>query len=114
MNKSSPYIRYLTSLELLKSKSRVRNLDSTEDLLLNSIMLDDSAGRSIFVGDLLKKIILGSQATLHGRLKNLKTLGYVKLVTQKDARMKRVVPTSKAHHRFEAFSECMKRATKAA
>jgi hypothetical protein len=54
-------------------------------------MVDDSVGHPIFVGDLLRLNLLGSKATLHGRLKNLRSIGYIKLIEQDDARKKRVV-----------------------
>jgi hypothetical protein len=111
MKKPNSYIRFLKLVEILNSKSKLRVLDSIEKHLLNSIMLDDHAGQSILVGDLLKLSLLGSQATLHGRLKNLCSIGYIKLVEQDDARKKRVVPTNQAYKFFEALSECMLKAS---
>ena len=73
-------------------------------------MLDDQENHAVFVSDLLGLRALGSQATLHGRLKNLRYLGYVDFITQVDARRKRVVPTSQAYSRFEMLSGCMERA----
>lgn len=110
MKKPNAYIRFLDLVELLNSKSKIRNLDSIEKHLLNNIMLDDHAGQSILVGDLLKLHLLGSQATLHGRLKNLLSVGYIQLVPQEDGRKKRVVPTNQAHQFFGALSGCMLRA----
>jgi hypothetical protein len=111
MKKPNSYIRFLKLVEILNSKSKFRGLDSIEKHLLNSIMLDDQAGQSILVGDLLKLSLLGSQATLHGRLKNLRSIGYIKLVEQDDARKKRVVPTNQAYKFFEALSVCMLKAS---
>ncbi len=73
-------------------------------------MLDDQENRAVFVSDLLGLRALGSQATLHGRVKNLRYLGYIDLITQVDARRKRVVLTNQAHKRFEMLSDCMERA----
>ena len=53
MIKPNVYLRFLNLVEALNPKSNIRGLDSTENQLLNSIMLDDNEGRSIFVGDLL-------------------------------------------------------------
>jgi hypothetical protein len=110
MRKPNSYIRFLNLVELLNSKSKIRALDSTERLLLNNIMLNDQAGTSVFVGDLLGLKMIGSQATLHGRLKNLRLMGYVKLVEQDDARRKKVVLTNQAYKFFELLSKCMTRA----
>ncbi len=112
MTKSNVYLRFLNLVEAFNPKSNIRGLDSTENLLLNSIMLDDNEGRSVFVGDLLRQHSLGSQATLHVRVKNLCRLGYIELITQSDARRKRVMPTRLAYKRFEMLSGCLWRAAK--
>ncbi len=110
MKKPNLYIRFLKLAEALNSKSNIRKLDSTEDQLLDNIMVDDHEGRSVFVGDLLGLKDLGSQATLHGRVKNLRYLGYIELITQDDARRKRVMPTLLAYKRFELLSACVEQA----
>ena len=81
MKKPNVYIRFLKLVETLNSMSNIRKLDSIEMQLMDSIMLDDEAGRSSFVGDLLGLKAIGSQATLHGRVKNLRHLGYIDLIT---------------------------------
>lgn len=105
------YIRFLNLLEVLNSKNKTRSLDSIEKHLLNSIMLDDHAGQSILVGDVLKLHQIGSQATLHGRLKNLLSIGYIQFVPQEDGRKKRIMPTNRAYKFFGELSELMLRAT---
>lgn len=104
------YIRFLKLLHILDSKSTIRKLDSIERQLLDSILLDDVDGNIVLVGDLLRLTPLGSQATLHGRITNLSKLGYIKLVTQGDARRKRVMLTTQAYKRFEQLSGCIKKA----
>ncbi len=110
MIKPNVYIRFLDFVAVLDSKCTLKTLDPTENLLLNIVMRDDQARRSIFVGDLIGLRLLGSQAMLHKRVMNLRSMGYIKLVIQDDARKKRVMPTLQAYKRFEAFSRCMKRA----
>jgi DNA-binding MarR family transcriptional regulator len=56
---------------------------------------------------------LGSQATLHGRLKNLSAMGYIKMVANEDGRKKEVVPTKIAIKRYEEMSKCLDKAVKA-
>ena len=112
MTKPNSYIRFLNFVDILNSKSGTRKLDSIENSLLNSIMIGDHAGRLIFVGDLLRLKSFGSQATLHGRIKNLHSLGYISLITQDDARKKRVVPTKLSYKRVESLSSCLERALK--
>lgn len=110
--KKPVYIQFLKQVEMLNSKTKVRSLDSIENLLLNQIMIDDDLGHLTLVGDLLNLRSFGSQATLHGRLKNLHAIGYIKLVEQDDARKKRVTPTSQAYKRFALLSDYMIQATK--
>ena len=112
MTKPNVFLRFLNLVEAFNPKSNIRGLDSTENQLLNSIMLDDNEGRSVFVGDLIGKHFLGSQATLHGRIKNLCRLGYIELIIQSDARRKRVMPTRLAYKRFDMLSLCLWRAAK--
>jgi hypothetical protein len=112
MSQLNSYIRFLRLVEELHSKSKLQALDATEKTLLNHIMLDDHAGRSVLVGDILKWGLIGSQATLHGRLKNLRLMGYIKLVEQNDMRRKRVMPTRQAYQLFAQLSSCMIKAYK--
>jgi hypothetical protein len=112
MTQQNVYLRFLNLVEAFNPKSNIRGLDSTENQLLNSIMLDDNEGRSVFVGDLIGKHFLGSQATLHGRIQNLCRLGYIELIIQSDARRKRVMPTRLAYKRFDMLSLCLWRAAK--
>ena len=71
------------------------------------------AKQSILVGDLISLAKLGSQATLHGRLKNLSAMGYIKMVANEDGRKKEVGPTKIAIKRYEELSKCLEKAVKA-
>jgi hypothetical protein len=111
MKKPNSYIRFLNLVEVMATKSKIRSLDSIEKMLLNQIMVDDDLGNLILVGDLLNLSSFGSQATLHGRLKNLHSIGYIQLIEQEDARKKRDTPTNKAYKRIALLSDCMVKAT---
>jgi hypothetical protein len=63
------------------------------------------------VGDLLNLSSLGSQATLHSRLKNLHSIGYIELEEQEDGRKKGVTPTNQAYKRIALLSDCTIQAT---
>jgi DNA-binding MarR family transcriptional regulator len=76
-------------------------------------MLSFNAKQSILVGDLISLAKLGSQATLHGRLKNLSAMGYIKMVVNEDGRKKEVEPTKIALKRYEELSKCLEKAIKA-
>ena len=61
-------------------------------------------------GDLISFSEIGSQATLHGRIKNLVAMGYVKLNEDKsDGRKKFVTPTAKAIKKYEHLSSCLEK-----
>jgi DNA-binding MarR family transcriptional regulator len=74
--------------------------------------LSFDAKQSILVGDLISLSELGSQATLHGRLKNLSAMGYIKMVENENGRKKEVVPSKIAIKRYEEISKCLAKAVK--
>jgi len=112
--KPSPYIKFLNLLDALDRINPGKKLDSIEESLLNKVVACAHANQSILVGDLISIADLGSQATLHGRLKNLSAMGYIKMVTNADGRKKEVLPTKIALKRYEEISKCLEKATKAA
>jgi DNA-binding MarR family transcriptional regulator len=90
-----------------------KKLDSTEESLLDRIVLSFHAKQAILVGDLISISELGSQATLHGRLKSISAMGYIKMAANEDGRKKEVVPTKIALKRYEEISKCLEKAAKA-
>ena len=107
------YIRFLNTLDALDRANPGRTLDSTEIELLERILLATDKGQTLLVGDLIHLSELGSQATLHGRIKNLVVLGYVKLVADKtDGRKKSVVPTKLAQKYVQFLSNCIEASLK--
>jgi len=112
--KPSPYIKFLNLLDALDRINPGKKLDSIEESLLNKVVACAHANQSILVGDLISIADLGSQATLHGRLKNLSAMGYIKMVANTDGRKKEVLPTKIALKRYEEISKCLEKATKAA
>ena len=111
--KSSCYIRFLNLINALDRMNPGKKLDSTEESLLDRIVLSFHAKQAILVGDLCSISELGSQATLHGRLKNLSAMGYIKMAANEDGRKKEVVPTKIALKRYEEISKCLEKAAKA-
>ncbi|WP_231971332.1 hypothetical protein [Polynucleobacter necessarius] len=49
---------------------------------------------------------------MHGRLKNLSALGYIKMAANADSRKKEVLPTKMALKRYEELSKCLEEAVK--
>jgi len=113
-NKASPYLRFLNLLDAIDRINPGKKLDSIEESLLNKIILASVAKQSVLVGDLISLSDLGSQATLHGRVKNLSAMGYIKMAANEDGRKKEVLPTKIALKRYEDISKCLEKTAKAA
>jgi DNA-binding MarR family transcriptional regulator len=111
--KSSCYILFLNLIDALDRINPGKKLDSIEESLLDKVIFSFHAKQSILVGDLISQSEYGSQATLHGRLKNLSTMGYIKMAANEDGRKKEVVPTKVAIKRYEEISKCLEKAVKA-
>ena len=111
--KSSPYIKFLNLIDAIDRINPGKKLDCIEESLLDKIVTYAHAKQSILVGDLISITDLGSQATLHGRLKNLSAMGYIKMAANADGRKKEVVPTKMAIKRYEEISKCLEKAAKA-
>jgi DNA-binding MarR family transcriptional regulator len=111
--KTSPYIRFLNLIDVLDRLNPGKKLDNIEESLLDKIVLSFYSKETILVGDLISMSDLGSQATLHGRLKNLSVMGYIKMATNADGRKKEVVPSKAALKRYDEISKCIEKAVKA-
>ena len=111
--KSSCYIRFLNLIDVLDRINPGKKLDFIEESLLDKIILSFHAKQFNLVGDLISLSELGSQATLHGRLKNLSAMGYIKMAANEDGRKKEVVPSKIAIKRYEEISKCLEKAVKA-
>jgi hypothetical protein len=112
--KTSPYLKFLNLVDALDRINPGKKLDYIEESLLDKIVSSAQAKQAILVGDLISLTDLGSQATLHGRLKNLSALGYIKMAANADGRKKEVLPTKMALKRYEEISKCLERAVKSA
>jgi hypothetical protein len=109
--KNSSYIRFLQYIDALESKSTENKLDAIEKSLLDQVMKAYSAGVNILVGDLLVFGHIGSQATLHGRVKSLIANGYIKSISDAvDGRKKNITPTKLALKHYENLSKLFDKA----
>ena len=114
ISKSPSYIRFLNLIETLDRINPGKKLDYIEESLLDKIVACSHLKESVLVGDLISLSELGSQATLHGRVKNLSVMGYIKMVSNTDGRKKEVLPTKLAIKRYEEISKCLEKAAKSA
>jgi hypothetical protein len=111
---NASYLRFLNLIDALDRMNPGKKLDAIEESLLDKIVSSAHAKQSILVGDLISLAELGSQATLHGRLKNLSAMGYIKMAANEDGRKKEVVPTKQAIKRYEEISKCLEKAARSA
>ena len=111
--KTSSYIKFLNLVDAIDRINPGKKLDCIEESLLDKIVACAHAKQAILVGDLISIADLGSQATLHGRLKNLSAMGYIKMAANADGRKKEVLPTKMALKRYEEISKCLEKAVKA-
>ena len=112
--KSPSYIRFLNLIEILDRINPGKKLDYIEERLLDKVVTCSHSKESVLVGDLISLTELGSQATLHGRVKNLSAMGYIKMASNTDGRKKEVLPTKLAIKRYEEISKCLEKAAKSA
>ncbi len=108
--KPSAYLRFLNLIDALDRINPGKKLDSIEESLLDKVVSAAQVRQSILVGDLISLSELGSQATLHGRLKNLSAMGYIKMAGNSDGRKKEILPTKQALKRYEEISRCLEKA----
>ena len=107
------YIRFLNLIDALDRINPGRSLDNIEIQMLEHIIQQQARNHKLLVGDMIAMSHLGSQATLHGRLKNLVAMGYIKLVEDKnDARRKTVAPTKLAIKYVQSMSDCLEKSLK--
>jgi DNA-binding MarR family transcriptional regulator len=114
INKPLSYLRFLNLIDALDRMNPGKKLDCIEESLLDRIVSCAHVKEIILVGDLIALTELGSQATLHGRLKNLSAMGYIKMIANTDGRKKQVLPTKLALKRYEEISKCLEKAIKSA
>ena len=112
ITKSPSYLRFLNLIDALDRMNPGKKLDCIEENLLDKIVNCAHSKESVLVGDLISLSELGSQATLHGRLKNLSAMGYIKMASNTDGRKKEVLPTKLALKRYEEISKCLEKAVK--
>lgn len=107
------YFRFLNLFRAVESMPGFPVLDSIEKNLLDELSISWKSGQHMLVSDAIALAQIGSPATLHARLKNLRREGMIEYTTDDDARKKYIQPTEKALKYFAQISDCMKQATQA-
>ncbi len=104
------YLHFIEATEALKKMPLFPILDSIETDLLNEISLRWQKGNSLLVNEAISMEKIGSRATLHARIKNLRQKGYVDFHNDIDGRKKILKPTMLATGYFSALSQLLEQA----
>ena len=106
-NLSEIYFQYIESLSTLKHSNQYQTLDSMELELLNEIAITWKHGKPLLVNEAISLNEIGSRATLHARIKNLRKKGYVDFQTDIDGRKKIIKPTTIAINYFSSIANLL-------
>lgn len=105
------YFRFLNLVRSVEELPNFPKLDATENQLLNEVASKWKKGERLLVSDAIAKREIGSPATLHARLKQLRDKDMVTYVIETDGRKKYIEPTENALKYFSQISNCMIEAT---
>lgn len=106
------YFRFLNLVRSVEELPSFPKLDATENELLNLIAEQWKKGQRLLVSDAIAMRAIGSPATLHARLKQLRDKEMITYVIETDGRKKHIEPTEGALKYFSQISHCMLEATK--
>ncbi|WP_133092078.1 hypothetical protein [Polynucleobacter meluiroseus] len=105
------YLRFIQLVESIGLMKLSPELDDLEAHLLDRIAINALSGTHVQIGEMLALSQLGSQATIHNRIKRLTANGYLSVrIDQADARRKYLIPTSLAKKRFDVLSKALNKA----
>ncbi len=105
------YFRFLNLVRSVEGLPGFPKLDATENQLLNEVAAKWKQGERLLVSDAIAMREIGSPATLHARLKQLRDKNMVTYVIETDGRKKYIEPTDTALKYFSQISNCMIQAT---
>ena len=115
MKKTRPadiYLRFLNLAEALRGLPTLPGLDPLEERILSLVAQANQKMERLSVRDMMANEELGSPATIHSRLKSMRSKGWITLVDTEDARRKQIELTKEALSHFDRLSKCMIKATK--
>ena len=104
------YFRFLNFLKAVEELPNLPKLDAIESQLLNVIALNWNNHERLLVSDAIALKDIGSPATLHNRLRQLREKNMIGYVIESDGRKKYIEPTDLALKYFSQFSQAIVRA----
>jgi DNA-binding MarR family transcriptional regulator len=98
--------KYFNYLDIVEKSNREHNLTCNDALLLDAIARANDEGRTLNANDLLLLTEIGSQATIHARLKHLVSAKLISFhPNESDGGPKEARLTELAHKRYETLSQ---------
>jgi len=104
------YLRFLNLLDALRALPALPPLDPLEDRILGIVGRARQAGERLCVRDLMGQEQLGAPATIHTRIKSMRSKGWLVLADTEDNRRKQVDLTPAALAYFDEVSSLMQQA----
>lgn len=106
------YLRFLQLSEAIRGLPSLPPLDPLEERILAWVARAAQQGERLSVRDMMGQEEFGAPATIHGRLKSMRSKGWIVLADTEDARRKQIELTRAALQHFARLSRCMLRAAK--
>jgi hypothetical protein len=106
------YLRFLQLSDSIRGLPTLPALDPLEERILAWIARVAQQGDRLSVRDMLAHEEFGAPATIHGRLKSLRSKGWITLADTEDARRKQIELTREALDHFARLSRLMVKAAK--
>lgn len=93
----SPYVALFKQIQKWNLDNQKIAIDPIEEQILYRALISEYDNEILYVSDLVRAKEIGSQATIHGRIKRLVNLGYLNLIIcDADNRKKIIEPTQAA------------------
>ena len=113
MKKTRPadiYLRFLQLTDALRGLPSLPELDPLEERILSFIATARQAGAYLSVREMMARGEMGAPATIHTRLKSMRTKGWIRLGDTEDSRRKQIELTPQTLRHFDRLSKAMLKA----
>jgi DNA-binding MarR family transcriptional regulator len=105
------YLKFLNLLEAVKGLPTFPAMDAVEERLLNTFAVLWQVGAPVTVLQSMEMLQDASPATVHRRLKTLRSKGFIALeLDPSDNRVKYVIPTALTKEYFAKVEDCLEKA----
>lgn len=104
------YLRFVRLMETLEASPSFPRLDPIEKKLLEFVALNEAAGKTLLVSDVIYANDIGSPATLHRRISHLEKQDLIRFGADIDGRKKCVQLTPKARDYWSKMGKCVVKA----